>query len=84
MEDLLRGPSELGHPALDPDELNLQVGGRTEGAEVRIQSSPKSKLERSPVPLAAPLEAEGLRAAGGQKRFGFCGTNRRVAVEIKQ
>lgn len=24
VEDLLRGPSELGHPALDPDELNLQ------------------------------------------------------------
>ena len=25
VEDLLRGPSELGHPSLDPDELNLQA-----------------------------------------------------------
>jgi hypothetical protein len=25
VEDLLCGPSELGHPSLDPDELNLQA-----------------------------------------------------------
>jgi hypothetical protein len=24
VEDLLHGPSELGHATLDPDELNLQ------------------------------------------------------------
>ena len=54
MEDLLRGPSELGHPALDPDELNLQVGAMTEGAEVRIQSSSQVQIGTLPGASCSP------------------------------
>jgi hypothetical protein len=35
VEDLLRCPSELGHPALDPDELNLQGGENESGRPCR-------------------------------------------------
>ena len=66
MEDLLRGPSELGHPALDPDELNLQVqvGGMTEGAEVRIQSSSQVRIGTQPGASCSPY---GSRRAGWQE-----------------
>jgi hypothetical protein len=36
VEDLLRCPSELGHPALDPDELNLQGGEKESGRRRQI------------------------------------------------
>jgi hypothetical protein len=42
VEDLLRGPAELWHPALDPDELNLRrdteaaSGIRMDGRKIRL------------------------------------------------
>jgi len=69
VEDLLRGPSELGHPALDPDELNLQVGGMTEGAEVRIQSSSQVRIGTLPGASCSPSGSR--RAQGGRKDLVF-------------
>jgi hypothetical protein len=70
VEDLLRGPSELGHAALDPDELNLrtQMGG----------GSVREDPQRNPVPNwdAAPSRA---RAPLGRASVGF-GSNRRRAA----
>jgi hypothetical protein len=53
VEDLLRGPSELGHAALDPDELNLrtQMGGGRE-RQRGPAAQPGSELGRCSLPRA--------------------------------